>query len=121
LTLIVKTFLFSPVSVVIPPLKNAEALTGAHGFSKEDWTTLCVGGKKWNSTLSPMAAVRLSGLKASLLLAPTVTLWIVVDESAFVGVESDELPYCARVRGRRARTSWKVGYCMIDQRRLCPG
>lgn len=46
------------------PLQNpVPLLGGAHGVEKDDCATECVGGKKWNSTKLPTAAVMDSGLK----------------------------------------------------------
>lgn len=47
----VKTLAFSPVAVVISPLKKPVPLfKGVHGDANEDCATECVGGKKTNST-----------------------------------------------------------------------
>lgn len=99
-----KVFLFSPEVVVMPPLKKLVLLSGVQGESKDDCATECWGGKKWNSTVSPIAALMSLGLKASWPPSPTVTVWTgpeadAVDAAGLaaldVGVLGDELsPYC---------------------------
>jgi hypothetical protein len=49
--------------VVIPPEKNPPVLAGVQGLSKSPMTTLCVGAKKWYSTMSPTDAVTVLGVK----------------------------------------------------------
>jgi len=53
----VKTFAFCPEVVEISPLKKADPLDGVHGLAKDPSATECSGAKKWNSIVSPTAAV----------------------------------------------------------------
>jgi hypothetical protein len=59
---IVKTFAFSPEEVEISPLKNPVLFAnGMQGLEKSLCATECNGAKKWNSTVSPTAAVMVLG------------------------------------------------------------
>jgi hypothetical protein len=92
----VKTFAFSPLAVVIIPLKKPVPLIGVQGVSKADCVTECAEGKKWNSTVSPLAAVMVLGEKA-IVPSPTLTTWTpgaeaVLDEAAGADVVEEESP-----------------------------
>jgi len=97
----VKTFAFCPEEVVISPLKNPVPLAdGVQGVAKSPWATECNGAKKWNSTVSPTAAVMVFGEYTKLPL-PALTVWteeeeLPVAEGAALGVllaAGSGLPY----------------------------
>ena len=61
--MIVKTLVFSPEAVVISPLKKAVPFAGGvQGVLNSPCATECSGAKKWNSTVSPLAAVMVFGV-----------------------------------------------------------
>jgi hypothetical protein len=72
----VKTSGFAPVPVVlIGPLKKLE-FAGWQGLAKVDCATECLGPKNWNTTVSPILALKSLGEKLSPPL-PTATVWTV--------------------------------------------
>ena len=77
LIVIINEFVFVPLDVVNRPLKKPLFTQGA---ANDDCATECMGGEKMNSTLLPTAATMLLGLKARAPFAPTVTVWMAVEE-----------------------------------------
>lgn len=84
----VKTFAFSPDAVVMLPLKKEVAFRGSQGLAKDDCATECLGGKKWNSTVSPTFAVMVDGSKTRASF-PTVTEWTGPDDEAVLAAAAE--------------------------------
>lgn len=81
LTMNVKTLGASPAVVLkLKPEKKASGvLSGAQGWAKEDWTTECALGRKWNSIRSPGRATTFSGSKCRpefAVVDPAVMRWV---------------------------------------------
>lgn len=94
LIVIVKTFAFVPLLVVMKPLKKPVLFAnGAHGESNDPSTTECSGAENTNSIELPVAAVMVLGEKARAPFAPTVTVCSpeVEEEVVDAGAAADEV------------------------------
>jgi hypothetical protein len=69
-----------PDETGIKPEKKGLVAAGWHGLLKSPMTTLWFSGWKVNCTVSPMLALKLLGLKASMLFGPTSTEIIAAED-----------------------------------------